>query len=161
MNGNKLPRHWKPLQEISPQQFEPVRREVLQSLMDHYGIDEATARKMLMDEHYKSRFFVNDLYQISVMPWGNEGMLSINIRRRDGACDIRDWRHFQQIKNETVGAEREAFELYPAESRKVDLANKWHLWVMPEGFKFPIGWKERDVQYEENRHVPGMRQRPL
>ena len=74
---------------------------------------------------------------------------------------IKDWRHFQQIKNEIAGEEREAVEIYPAESRKVDTSNKWHLWVLPEGEKVNLGWKDRDVQYGELRGVPGLRQRPL
>jgi hypothetical protein len=87
-------------------------------------------------------------------------MMHINIRRRDGSM-FKDWRHFQQIKNEVAGPEREALEIYPAESRKVDTSNKWHLWVLPEGATFGLGWVQRDVSYTENRNVPGMRQRPL
>jgi len=74
---------------------------------------------------------------------------------------FKDWRHFQQIKNEICGPEREGFEVYPAESRLVDTSNKWHLWVLLLGTTLPVGWNERDVQYEEHRSVPGMRQRPL
>ena len=79
-----LPRHWIPLTEITQQEFKPTRPEVLKECMDHYGVDEAAARKMLEDEHAKCRFFVNALYQIAVQPYGNE-MLHICIRRRDGS----------------------------------------------------------------------------
>lgn len=50
------------------------------------------------------------------------------------------------IKNALVGPEHEAIELYPAESRKVDSANQYHLWALldPE-VRFPIGWKTRMV----------------
>jgi hypothetical protein len=89
-------------------------------------------------------------------------MTHICIRRLDGACDIRDWRHFQQIKNEICGEEREGFELYPRESRKVDTSNKFHIWVLPDGISMSaVGWLERDVQYDERKNVPGMRQRTL
>lgn len=87
--------------------------------------------------------------------------MHLNIRRRDGSHDTRDWRHFQEIKNQLAGPECEAIELYPAESRKVDTSNKFHLWCFPPGERLPIGWQERDVQYEENRAVPGIRQRAL
>jgi hypothetical protein len=64
------------------------------------------------------------------------------------------------IKNQLIGEECEAVELYPAESRKVDTSNKYHLYgVLDPSFHFPFGWQNRDVEYEEYRHVPGMRQR--
>lgn len=128
--------------------------------MNGHKLSREEALKLLDDEQAKAEVWVNDLYQVSVTAWGN-GMLQINIRRRDGSM-FKDWRHFQQIKNEVAGPEREAFELYPAESRKVDTCNKWHLWVLPDGVKMEgIGWQERDVQYVENKHVPGLRQRAL
>jgi hypothetical protein len=37
---------------------------------------------------------------------------------------VHDWRDLQRIKNQLVGPECEAVELYPAESRKVDTANQ-------------------------------------
>jgi hypothetical protein len=154
----RLPRYWKPLVRLKPGETF-LRIEVVRETMKHYQIDEGTARKMLDDEHAKSILYINDLYQVAVTELG-DGMLQINIRRRDGSM-FKDWRHFQQIKNEVAGPEREAVELYPAESRKVDTSNKWHLWVLPEGVRLPVGWQNRDVQYDENQHVPGLRQRPL
>ena len=54
---------------------------------------------------------------------------------------IHDWRILQRIKNELVGEECEAIELYPAESRVVDTANQYHLFVFtdPE-IRVPCGW---------------------
>jgi hypothetical protein len=155
------PRHWKPLAEVAHDEFYPVRPDVVMTTANHYGITEAEARARLEDDHRKCRYYVNDLYQVQVRPYGKQGsMLHLNIRRRDGGM-FKDWRHFQQIKNEIAGPECEAIELYPAESRKVDTTNKWHLWVFPEGIKLEVGWDARDVSYEENRDVPGLRQRPL
>ena len=88
------------------------------------------------------------------------GALLITIRRKDGGI-VKDWRDFQQIKNEIAGEEREAVELYPAESRKVDTTNKWHLWVLPEGVAFDVGFPERDVRYDGDLDIPGMQQRAL
>lgn len=155
----KAPRHWRPLDELAHSDFNPERIEVIEETMKFYGISRDEAIKRLDKEHAKARYFVNDLYQ--VMAAEEEGGIThLNIRRRDGSM-FKDWRHFQQIKNEICGDEREGLELYPAESRKVDTSNKWHLWVLPEGVRIPVGWTDRDVQYEENRHVPGMRQRTL
>ena len=154
------PRHWTPLKEWPHDDFHE-RPEVVTACMQQYGMTEDEAKKLLQGDHDRSRYYVNDLYQVQVQPTGRDDkMLHINIRRRDGGM-FKDWRHFQQIKNEIAGPEREAVEIYPAESRKVDTTNKWHLWVFPEGMRVELGWGERDVQYNENRDVPGLRQRPL
>jgi hypothetical protein len=156
-----IPRYWKKLVELGPGETY-IRPEVVQETMQFYGLDEAAAIAMLDAENAKCRLFVNDLYQVQVGTCGPDNtMLHINIRRRDGAA-IFDWRHMQQIKNEIAGPSREAFQLFPAEDRKVDTSNKYHLWVLAEGVRFDaIGWAQRDVQYEENRNVPGLRQRKL
>jgi hypothetical protein len=53
-------------------------------------------------------------------------------------------------------------ELYPAESRLVDQANQFHLWVMAEGESIPVGWFERNVYDDEHIDVEiGSSQRPL
>lgn len=62
---------------------------------------------------------------------------------------IRDWRHLQQIKNEVCGPEREACEIFPAESRLVDTSNEFHLFVLPEGERFPFGYQVRDIAQPE------------
>jgi len=159
----KRPRNWRPLRKITHDDFQPQRIEIVRETMAFYKIDEAAARKMLDDQHLAADYWINDIYQVQVVMCGpDKAIMHINIRRRDGAVDLRDWRHFQQIKNEIAGEEREGFELYPAESRKVDTSNKFHIFVLPEGASFDwIGWHARDVQYDENRDVPGLRQRPL
>jgi hypothetical protein len=74
---------------------------------------------------------------------------------------MRDWRHFQRVKNEIVGSECEAVELYPAESRLTDTTNKYWLWAVADPtFRFPIGYTTRDVRYESGP-TPGLRQRRL
>ena len=123
--------------------------------------DEAIAA--LRQEAAETQIWKNDLYQVAVRELG-DGVVHINIRRVDGGPILRDWRHFQQIKNEIVGPECEAIELYPAESRLVDTSNKYHLIAMRDPtFRFPFGdifGNKRDVQYDEGR-TPGTRQRPL
>ena len=71
----------------------------------------------------------------------------LSIKRRDKKA-IHDWRHFQQIKNQLVGEEVEAIEIYPAESRLHDHANQFHLFCYPVGTKVKFGWNFRDVNYE-------------
>lgn len=158
----KYPRHWKPLVQLAPHEMYR-RREVVQETMQHYGIDEAAATAMLDRQSANCTHWVNHLYQVEVSQCGPDNSITqLCIRRRDGAADLRDWRHFQQIKNQLCGEEREGFELYPRESRKVDTSNKYHIFVLPEGTAFTaVGWTVRDEQYEERADVPGLRQRPL
>ena len=62
----------------------------------------------------------------------------LDITSRDNA-PCKNWRHFQQIKNELIGPEYEAMELFPAESRLVDAGNEYHLWVhATPGVRFPV-----------------------
>jgi hypothetical protein len=162
---DKLPAHWKPLTALEPHQM--FRRpEVVKETADHYGISIKEAEDMLDREAAKCAYFVNNLYQVEVsgmeVDWFGQPkkMIQLCIRRRDGGM-IWDWRHLQQIKNELTGTDTEGVQLFPAESRKVDTTNKWHIWVLADGTKFPFGWTHRDVQDQQYKGVPGLRQRPL
>ena len=87
-----------------------------------------------------------------------EHMTHLSIRRVDRA-PLRDWRHFQRIKNELCGPEWEGLELYPAESRLIDEANQFHLWVVDAAL--PFGMFERSVGTPEEAARVGALQRPL
>jgi len=81
--------------------------------------------------------YENNLYHVEIayaMPF-----IHLNIHRHDGgAC--KNWRHFQEIKNELVGSQYEAVELFPAESRLVDTSNEYHLWVCADpSYRFQFG----------------------
>ncbi len=87
--------------------------------------------------------FVNDTYRVQVRR--DPPIVQLTIIRLDGE-PCKDWRQFQQIKNELVGPEFEAVELFPAESRLVDMDNEYHLWVNTEaGFRFPFGFARRHI----------------
>lgn len=49
------------------------------------------------------------------------------------------WRDMQRIKNELFGHERTAVEVMPAEASKVDEADMYHMWVLPEAMKLHFG----------------------
>lgn len=85
----------------------------------------------------------NDLYDVTVEHAVN-GWAYITLKRYD-RHPVRDWRQLQSIKNEVVGPEREAFELFPAESRLMDTSNQYHLWVLPEGEMLSVGPTDRAV----------------
>ncbi len=90
---------------------------------------------------------------------GLPNVVWLSIKRIDKEC-IHDWRDLQEIKNKLVGEECEGIELYPAESRCVDLANQYHLWVFndPE-YRLPFGFKERAIGDEAGAKAVGAKQR--
>lgn len=154
----KYPRYWKPLQRANFAGPEP--EEAIRTGMEQWGVTHEEARARLQEEFAKCEYWVNDLYQVEVRymtpPW-----VQLNIRHINGTAIFRDWRHFQQIKNQLIGEECEAIEIYPAESRLVDTSNKYHLWCCKDPtVRFKIGFQERDVNYEHQTNVPaGVKQR--
>jgi hypothetical protein len=102
----------------------------------------------------------NDLYAVTVRrfergwPLGDGPWAKLGISTWEG--DARhDWREFQRIKNDTLGSEWEALELYPAESRLCDPSNYFILYAAP---KVPFGFNEgRTVILPEDSIAP---QRP-
>lgn len=106
------------------------------------------------------QIFLNSRYQVNVRtrkappPFGAYAELSIKTRDK---VAYHDWRDFQRIKNELIGPEFEAVELYPAESRLVDTSNQYFLFCFRR-FKFPFGFDERLVSETE---FNGSRQRPF
>lgn len=95
-----------------------------------YRDEKRVDKHKLVDEHWK----------------GTIRYLSI---KRNDKEPIHDWRDLQEIKNQICGEESEAIEIYPAESRLVDTANQYHLWVFPKGERIPVGYNTRSVIDEE------------
>lgn len=111
--------------------------------------DQAEA---LVLRNKRLRIFVSDTYEVRVgsehsTPMGF-AITHLSIKRRDREPMMHDWRELQRIKNALLGPEREAVELYPAESRLVDTANQYHLWALPVGAQFPFGFTDRLVHHE-------------
>jgi hypothetical protein len=97
-------------------------------------------------EHQPAAAFVNSRYDVAV--WrGHDATLGdyLHLSIKDlGRSARHDWRDLQRIKNELVGPEFEAIELYPAESRLVDTANQFHLFVF-HTWRPPVGFQTRLV----------------
>lgn len=122
-----------------------------------------------------ARVFLNGIYQVLVREIEVPDLAAngrrparafhLSIKRRDKRV-IRDWRHLQRIKAELIDPEAEAVELYPADSRVVDEANQFHLYVFlgPEGrsWRFPFGSLNRRVQDARTNPEGGLwRQRDM
>jgi hypothetical protein len=100
----------------------------------------------------------NSRYVVNVKQFRN-GIIWLSIKRRKKET-VHDWRELWRIKNELIGPNREAMEIYPSVERVVDTANQYHLWVMPEGCYINVGFCEPDVN-NHNPKYPDSRQRPL
>lgn len=105
----------------------------------------------------------NDSYQcfVTFERIGGRRWTHLSIARLDRE-PVHDWRDLQWIKSDVVGPEREAVELYPAESRLLDGANQYHLWVFPPGERLEVGFFG-GRQVKDNFAVPGAKgkQRPI
>lgn len=109
------------------------------------------------------QFFRNSRYQVNVTkfmiepPFGRCFHLSIKTLDKEA---YHDWRDYQRIKNELVGPEYEAVELYPAESRLTDTSNQFHIWAFLD-FKFPFGYRNREVSDAQEVEGIKYKQRPF
>lgn len=129
--------------------FKPAKEQIAE-YMEQHGLDRAAATRFY-NEMKEDVIWVNDLYQVNIhYNTPNHGFGDgiqidhLSIKRRDKQ-PIHDWRDLQEIKNRLCGPEREAFEIYPCESRLVDTANQFHLWVLPAGEMVSCGWSKRLV----------------
>lgn len=86
-----------------------------------------------------------------------DDLVHLSIKRND-KNPMHDWRDMQRIKNEILGEDEEAVEIYPAESRLVDTANQYHLWCFM-GQRLPFGYEAERIVMEEVS--VGGKQRPF
>jgi hypothetical protein len=145
-------RPWTPLAKSEPRP-NPKARDLDPTFYDKCQAEFASGQMTLYaNDHVVVHLRVLD-------DAGRDGWVHLSIRHHNRSA-IRDWRMFQRIKNELMGDDREAIELYPAESRMVDEANSYHLWVAPKGVTFPVGFDEgRLVGDSAQARAVGARQR--
>ncbi len=63
----------------------------------------------------------------------------LSIKRWDRE-QVFEWRDLQRIKDDILGTGIEAMQLFPASDRIVDTANQYHLWALPIGMTFGVGY---------------------
>lgn len=125
---------------------EPSRRWAQMRLVESQ--EQAYARLVKLHSMYSADLLFetweNDAYYCSVrrhsagFALGGGPYVVIGITASDESAR-HDWRDFQRIKNDIVGPEWEAVELYPAESRLKDPSNRFYLWCAPKGvFEFGL-----------------------
>lgn len=91
------------------------------------------------------RWWINNLYTVAERRQETENgtLVHLSIHNHNRTAH-HDWRHLQRIKNDILGPEEEAVEVFPAESRLVDTSNEFHLWAIL-GARLPFGYQERLV----------------
>lgn len=152
---------WQPLEQAK---LNPLTEEHIRETMRMCDMSREEAIASLEAEGRQTTYWLNDTYQVALIRHKYKDpdfpdLLQLNIRRRDGEAIFRDWREFQAIKNQLVGPEIEMVELYPAESRKADMSNKYHLWGFDDpAFRWPFGFQDRGVSYRSST-ISGMKQR--
>lgn len=139
---------WTPFE---PATLVPKTEAEIRALAKGLAVTDQEVRAAIRDQS-GTAIFKNNLFQVAIKtrvfePFGP--VIHLSIKRLDKA-PVRDWRHLQRIKNELCGDESEAVELYPAESRLADVANQYHLWVLPNQARFPFGFSTRLVGDESS-----------
>lgn len=71
------------------------------------------------------KFLVNNLFSIQL--YEVNGLSLWGIRRHDQSTNI-PWETKQRIKNEVIGFDKSAVEVFPSTSKLVDQANMYWLW---------------------------------
>lgn len=112
---------------------------------DDLGLTREGAIKMWHDL-VSDPIWLNNIYQVNVRPVAANdwpAMIHLSIKRRDKQpIGVEHFRDFQRIKNELVGPDHEAVELYPAEDSLIDSANQYHLWALADSaHRFPFGFR--------------------
>jgi hypothetical protein len=107
----------------------------------------------------RSRMFTNGKYTAIRTPLQDthgSPMMMLSVRRDDRRA-IMDWRDLQWVKNQLLGEETEAVQLFPAESRLVDSANQYFLFAynLQPSFVFPFGFTERLVTQDISIRMAG------
>lgn len=70
---------------------------------------------------------------------------------RNGTNTDIPWKEKQWIKNSLFGEERTAIEVFPKESRLIDAANMYHLWILEKDYELPFGIHADDLSERKER----------
>lgn len=113
---------------------------VLDSRLAGYPNDWARPVRVL-----RSREFVMQVFEEA------DGMLRLSVNRThvDPATlrwlDGITWDELQELKSQAGYGDREAVEIYPADTNVVNVGSLRHLWVLPAGERMPFSWQSGDA----------------
>ena len=139
--GNIAPLPWQPLVRVAHARV--TERQIV-SLARSHGVSMERVRTAFDQIERDEVLWTNDTYQVSTRDFG-DGWRHLSIKRIDQQ-PVHDWRDLQRIKNQLLGEQCEAVEIYPAEERRVDAANQYHLWGSTDPtYRLGLGFHERAV----------------
>ena len=140
---------WHPL-ERNPQWWVDQQAErVFADIQKRYpDIPKEAIEEQISDETWGS-----DTYTVNVHYQGGDrdGFVELAIHNHNRTTHV-PWRHMQQIKNEILGEEREGVQIFPAESRLIDTANEYWIYVYPTG-KSPMFNRKTKLGMNYGRQV--------
>lgn len=146
---------WEPLERI---EAPPLSEADVALLMSEHSCSREDAVRVLSADKGAAEYWQNSVFLVVKYRLGDD-WFRLRIEARDGQPIARDWPLFQEIKNQLLGPECEALELYPAESRTVDEANMYHLYgVADPAVRFSFGMTPVDIS--GNRYDLRGRPRP-
>lgn len=138
-------RQWRDLVRVTFSQadLEEAAKALLESKSDPAVNDMFTARAHVFSAT-QGEVWRNDKYQVIVtrqqIDAGLPTCIHLSIKRLDKAT-AHEWGDFQRIKDQLVGPDKEAVELYPHAGRVLDSTNQYHLWAFDSSdFVFPFGF---------------------
>tara|TARA_R100000742_G_C4274858_1_gene95029 strand:+ start:525 stop:1052 length:528 start_codon:yes stop_codon:yes gene_type:complete len=157
---------WESLRRIEHPLLQEPKRQAIKRIykqMKHLakfsdvllGTTMRNAKHAYRDTIENEKVYVNDLYYVFVNE--EKDWIHLSIKTHEKSVDsIITWQHKQWIKNDICGVEAEGVELFPAESRMVNSANQYHIWVLTGNEKFSCGWHEGRLVTDGN--VEGAKQ---
>jgi len=143
MSKRKLSRRQRRVQQLRQRQGRPTRA----SWTSFVPVVEIPAG----GDDPGGTMYRNSRYSVAVRRHPDHYHLAIIVNDHSAR---HDWRDFQRIKNELLGPDAEAAELYPSEERLIDTTNTFHLWS-PVGQRLPFGFnKGRQVESAVESGLP-------
>jgi hypothetical protein len=164
MRGKKVKqlRHLPPWTPFEQGVYNTSQTDAIVSDMVARGVPPQEARAAVQNTLSRP-VMINSRYQVSGSLLKAEGfpdVIHLSIKRRDKAPISEErFRDFQRIKNELIGPEYTAVEIYPPERDLVDTSNQHHLWVFNDpNYELPFALKGRLVV---EKPIVGGKQRPF
>ena len=125
-----------------------VARDTLGGHWDRWGAWEGLplTESVIPGENPPVMALRNDMFEVWVYkeqmldaPEDHPPIVHLSIKRRDRLpIDYNHWRVLQRIKDELMGDNIEAVQLFPCAARLVDTSNQYHLWCLAPGHIWPI-----------------------
>ena len=142
--GDPRPIPWRPLERSRLVKLSPERIADMVAVAERFGGSADDVRHLLADAE-SAELWINQTYQVMLRHFPETRAAYVSIKRIDQA-PLRAWRDIQRIKDQLLGPDCEAVELFPAQGRLVDTANQYHLWGSTDpAYRFPFGFTHRAV----------------